>query len=150
MLFRSGIFFTITPVILILQSPEHPTTKFLMGFAHNDSGEPINVIYFWITATLSAFLDNAPTYLVFFKMAIGDNPNGASYLMNTIPTTLLTISMATVFTGPLTYIANAPNFMIKSIAEQQGIKMPTFFGYAFIAIGTLLPIYILLNIIFLM
>lgn len=145
-----GIFFTITPVILILQSPDHPTTKFLMSFAHDDTGAPINVIYFWITATLSAFLDNAPTYLVFFKMAIGDNPDGASYLMNAIPTTLLTISMATVFTGPLTYIANAPNFMIKSIAEQQGIKMPTFFGYAFIAIGTLLPIYILLNVIFLM
>lgn len=145
-----GIFFTITPVILILQSPSHPTTQFLMGFAHDDAGAPINVIYFWITATLSAFLDNAPTYLVFFKMAIGDHPDGVNYLMHTIPTTLLTISMATVFTGPLTYIANAPNFMIKSIAEQQGIKMPTFFGYAFIAIGTLLPIYILLNIIFLL
>ncbi|GAA5096823.1 sodium:proton antiporter [Wohlfahrtiimonas larvae] len=145
-----GIFFTITPVILILQSPNHPTTQFLMGFAHDETGAPINVVYFWITATLSAFLDNAPTYLVFFKMAIGDNPDGAQYLMNVIPTTLLTISMATVFTGPLTYIANAPNFMIKSIAEQQGVKMPTFFGYALIAIGTLLPIYILLNIIFLM
>lgn len=145
-----GIFFTITPVILILQSPEHPATKFIMSFAHDDTGAPINIIYFWITTTLSAFLDNAPTYLVFFNMAMGDNPEGVQYLMNTIPTTLLTISMATVFTGPLTYIANAPNFMIKSIAEQQGIKMPTFFGYAFIAIGTLLPIYILLNVIFLM
>lgn len=145
-----GIFLTITPVIIILQSPNHPTTQFLIGFAHDDNGAPIDVIYFWITATLSAFLDNAPTYLVFFKMAIGDNSDGAQYLMNVIPTTLLTISMATVFTGPLTYIANAPNFMIKSIAEQQGIKMPTFFGYAFIALGTLLPIYILLNFIFLL
>ena len=121
-----------------------------MSFSHDSDGNPINVIYFWITATLSAFLDNAPTYLVFFKMAVGGHPDGTQYLMHSIPTTLLTISMATVFTGPLTYIANAPNFMIKSIAEQQGVKMPTFFGYAFIAIGTLLPVYILLNVIFLM
>ena len=145
-----GIFFTITPVVLILQSAEHPATQFLMSFSHDSDGNPINVIYFWITATLSAFLDNAPTYLVFFKMAVGGHPDGTQYLMHSIPTTLLTISMATVFTGPLTYIANAPNFMIKSIAEQQGVKMPTFFGYAFIAIGTLLPVYILLNVIFLM
>ncbi|MBS7816228.1 sodium:proton antiporter [Wohlfahrtiimonas chitiniclastica] len=145
-----GIFLTITPVILILQSPDHPVTAFLMRFAHDESGAPNNVTYFWITATLSAFLDNAPTYLVFFKMAIGDHAQGAAYLMNVIPTTLLTISMATVFTGPLTYIANAPNFMIKSIAEQQGIRMPSFFSYMLIAIGTLLPIYILLNVIFLM
>ncbi len=144
-----GIFFTITPVIIILQSPENSITEYLMTLVHNEAGEPDNVIYFWITTTLSAFLDNAPTYLVFFKMAIGDNPDGAQYMMNVIPTTLLTISMATVFTGPLTYIANAPNFMIKSIAEQNGIKMPTFFGYMLIAVGTLLPIYILLNFIFL-
>lgn len=144
-----GIFLTISPVILILKSPEHSTTEFLMSFAHDSVGKPIDTIYFWIIAPLSAFLDNAPTYLVFFKMAVGDQLEGANYLMNVIPTTLLTISMATVFTGPLTYIANAPNFMIKSIAEQQGVKMPTFFGYAFIAIITLVPIYVLLNFIFL-
>ena len=85
-------------------------------------------------------------------MAGAQAPDGlaaADYLMNGIPATLLAISMGTVFTGPLTYIGNAPNFMVKSMAEQEGIKMPSFFGYMFIAMIVLIPVYILLNFIFL-
>ncbi len=144
-----GIFLTITPVVLILQSGTHPLVKSLINFAHDSNGMPINTIYFWVTTSLSAFLDNAPTYLVFFQMAAGNQVDSAAYLMNVIPKTLLTISMATVFTGPLTYIANAPNFMIKSIAEQQKVKMPSFFGYTLISMGILVPLYIILNIVFL-
>lgn len=148
----SGIFLTIVPVIVILEAGENGAFSAVVNITHTDSGEPINVVYFWVTTVLSAFLDNAPTYLVFFKMAGAQAPVGveaADFLMNGIPATLLAISMGTVFTGPLTYIGNAPNFMVKSMAEQEGIKMPSFFGYMFIALIFLVPVYILLNFIFL-
>ncbi len=148
----AGIFLTIVPVITILEAGKNGAFGSVVDITHTSDGEPINVIYFWVTTVLSAFLDNAPTYLVFFKMAGAQAPEGvaaADFLMNGIPATLLAISMGTVFTGPLTYIGNAPNFMVKSMAEQEGIKMPSFFGYFFIAIIVLVPIYILLNFIFL-
>ena len=148
----AGIFLTIVPVITILEAGKNGAFGSVVDITHTSDGEPINVIYFWVTTVLSAFLDNAPTYLVFFKMAGAQAPEGvtaADFLMNGIPATLLAISMGTVFTGPLTYIGNAPNFMVKSMAEQEGIKMPSFFGYFFIAIVVLVPIYILLNFIFL-
>lgn len=148
----AGIFLTIVPVITILEAGKNGAFGSVVDITHTSDGEPINVIYFWVTTVLSAFLDNAPTYLVFFKMAGAQAPEGvaaADFLMNGIPATLLAISMGTVFTGPLTYIGNAPNFMVKSMAEQAGIKMPSFFGYFFIAIIVLVPIYILLNFIFL-
>ncbi len=148
----AGIFLTIVPVITILEAGSNGALGAIVDVTHAADGSPINVVYFWVTAVLSAFLDNAPTYLVFFKMAGAQAPDGmmaADYLMNVMPATLLAISMGTVFTGPLTYIGNAPNFMIKSMAEQEGIKMPSFFGYMFIAIIVLVPVYILLNFIFL-
>ena len=74
---------------------------------------------------LSAFLDNAPTYLVFFELAGGD----AQKLMGPLAGTLAAISMGAVYMGALTYIGNAPNFMVYAIATGQGIKMPSFFGY---------------------
>ncbi len=149
----SGIFLTIVPVITILEAGKSGAFGAIVDVTHDADGNPINVIYFWVTTMLSAFLDNAPTYLVFFKMAgaqgMEHGMEAAPYLMEIIPKTLLAISMGTVFTGPLTYIGNAPNFMIKSLAEQQGIKMPSFFGYMFIAFAVLTPIYILFNFIFL-
>ncbi len=149
----SGIFLTIVPVIAILEAGENGAFKAVVDVTHDASGNPINVIYFWVTTMLSAFLDNAPTYLVFFKMAgaqgAAEGLTAANYLMDRIPATLLAISMGTVFTGPLTYIGNAPNFMIKALAEQDGIKMPSFFGYMFIAFAILTPVYILFNFIFL-
>ena len=97
------------------------------------------------TGILSSFLDNAPTYLVFFNTAGGD-PN---FLMNSIPNTLLAISAGAVFMGANTYIGNAPNFMVKSISESSGIKMPSFFGYFFKwAVPILMPLFIVVTYLF--
>ena len=74
---------------------------------------------------LSGFLDNAPTYLVFFELANGD----ARTLMGPLSGTLAAISMGTVYMGALSYIGNAPNFMVYAIAKEQGIRMLSFFGY---------------------
>ncbi len=96
----------------------------LIAMVQNADGSPINESYFWITGILSAFLDNAPTYLIFFNTAGGD----AEILMSSYYT-LFAISAGAVFMGAMTYIGNAPNFMVRSIAEESGIKMPSFFGY---------------------
>ena len=102
-------------------------------------------MYFWLTGILSSFLDNAPTYLVFFNTAGGD----AGMLMTEQYNTLLAISAGAVFMGANTYIGNAPNFMVKSIAESSGVQMPSFFGYFFkYAIPTLFPLYLLVTYIF--
>ena len=90
---------------------------------------------------LSAFLDNAPTYLVFFELAGGD----AGELMGALAPTLKAISMGAVFMGALTYIGNAPNFMIYAIALERGVKMPSFFGYTLWAALILVPLFALLT-----
>ncbi|MCH2133743.1 MAG: sodium:proton antiporter [Phycisphaerales bacterium] len=113
--------------------------------------------YFWITGGLSSVLDNAPTYLVFFKLAeTGVNPEGTLMLMllggESIPVDLLVaISLGAVFLGAMTYIGNGPNFMVKAIAEQAGVQMPSFFGFVFkYSIPVLLPVFILITVIFLL
>ncbi|WP_430396496.1 sodium:proton antiporter [Ferrovibrio sp.] len=121
----AGIFLTIVPVIAILRAGEAGALKAVIDLASNPDGTPHNAMYFWLTGVLSAFLDNAPTYLVFFNMAGGD----AQALMGPMAGTLLAISAGAVFFGAVTYIGNAPNFMVKAIAEQAGIRMPSFFGY---------------------
>lgn len=141
----SGIFITIAPVIAILQAGTAGHLHSLITLTHNQQGEPVNLMYFWLSGLLSGFLDNAPTYLVFFNMAGGN----ASQLMHTMPATLLAISMGSVFMGALTYIGNAPNLMIKAIAEQQHINMPNFFGYMVWSLSLLLPVFILDSLIFL-
>jgi Na+/H+ antiporter NhaD/arsenite permease-like protein len=98
-------------------------------------GVPDNFMVFWVTGVLSAFLDNAPTYLVFFNLAGGD----PAALMGPLAGTLKAISMAAVYFGALTYIGNAPNFMIKAIAEDRGIAMPSFFAYLAYASVVMLP-----------
>lgn len=103
-------------------------------------------MYFWLTGILSSFLDNAPTYLVFFNTAGGD----AMHLMNDIPETLAAISAGAVFMGANTYIGNAPNFMVRSIAEEQGVPMPSFFGYMAWSCGILVPCFILVTWLFFM
>ncbi len=140
------IFITIAPVIAILKAGEAGHFKELIAMVHNDQGEPLNVMYFWMSGMLSAFLDNAPTYLVFFNMASGD----AIQLMGPMQTTLLAVSMGSVFMGALTYIGNAPNFMVKAIAEQRKVKMPTFFGYMLWSFGILVPLYIIQTFVFFM
>eukprot|EP01038_Epipyxis_sp_PR26KG_P019338 gene19338-27390_t len=88
-------------------------------------------MYFWATGALSSFLDNAPTYLVFFNTAGGD----PQVLMTALAPTLVAISAGAVFMGANTYIGNAPNLMVKAIAEDRGVKMPSFFGYMLCAMS---------------
>lgn len=139
-----SIFITIAPVIMMLKEGQQGAFASLIHLLSNADGEPLNFRYFWITGVLSAFLDNAPTYLVFFNMA-GGNP---SWLMEAGALTLMAISAGSVFLGALTYIGNAPNFMVKAIAESQGIKMPSFFGYMVWSGLILIPILIAVSLIF--
>jgi Na+/H+ antiporter NhaD/arsenite permease-like protein len=141
----AGIFITIIPAIAILKAGEDGKLAFVIDLVFNSDGSPNNTYFFWITGALSAFLDNAPTYLVFFQAAGGD----AIHLMNDLTKTLVAISSGAVFMGAMTYIGNAPNFMVKAIAEDSGIVMPSFFGYMAWSIGILVPIFILVSMIFL-
>jgi len=105
-------------------------------------------MYFWLTGILSSFLDNAPTYLVFFNLAGASTPEGtimAEFLMRQIPNTLMAISLGAVFMGAMTYIGNAPNFMVQSIAEENNVNMPSFFGYMLWSTVILLPIFFILT-----
>jgi Na+/H+ antiporter NhaD/arsenite permease-like protein len=97
-------------------------------------------MYFWMTGVLSGFLDNAPTYLVFFNVAGGD----AAQLMTRLATTLEAISLGAVFMGALTYIGNAPNFMVYAIATERGVAMPSFFGYLLWSLIVLMPVFTVL------
>ncbi len=141
----AGIFITIIPAIAILKSGSHGALASVVSSVSTESGDPINYMYFWATGILSSFLDNAPTYLVFFNTA-GGNPVS---LMMELSNTLLAISAGAVFMGAMTYIGNAPNFMVKSISEEAGINMPSFFGYMTkYSIPILLPLFILVSLIF--
>lgn len=139
-----GIFVTILPVIHMLKAGLDGPFKSLLAFA-NPGGQPSSFIYFWLTGILSAFLDNAPTYLVFFFMA-GGQPD---QLMGPLSLTLEAISLGAVFMGALTYIGNAPNFMVKAIAEKSGIQMPSFFMYMVWSGCFLVPLFALLSLILL-
>ena len=140
----AGIFVTIIPAIAILKAGSNGALSSVVSSVSQD-GEPINYMYFWLTGILSSFLDNAPTYLVFFNTA-GGNP---FVLMGDMSNTLLAISAGAVFMGAMTYIGNAPNFMVKSIAEQAGISMPSFFGYMTkYSIPILVPLLIIVSLIF--
>jgi len=98
--------------------------------------------FFWATGGLSAFLDNAPTYLVFFKAA--QDPTSLATATAGVPEMILRgIAMGAVFMGAMTYIGNGPNFMVKAIAEKSGVKMPSFFGYMAYSCAILLPIMLL-------
>jgi len=99
---------------------------------------------FWFTGALSSVLDNAPTYLVFFKAAQAQHAEGPSQAGVAVEM-LAAISLGAVFMGAMTYIGNGPNFMVKSIAEQSGVKMPSFFGYLLYSLGVLLPLLILMQ-----
>lgn len=141
----AAIFVTIIPAIAILKAGKDGVLRVIVGAVSSPEGEPVNAIYFWATGMLSSFLDNAPTYLVFFNTAGGD-PN---ILMNELGMTLLAISAGAVFMGANTYIGNAPNFMVKSIAQEMDIDMPSFFGYMIkYSIPILIPIFFLVTWVF--
>ena len=135
---------TIIPAIAILKAGTKGALALIVSSVSNN-GEPINIMYFWATGILSSFLDNAPTYLVFFNTA-GGNP---VTLMGDMSSTLLAISAGAVFMGANTYIGNAPNFMVKSISESSGIEMPSFFGFLIKwSIPILFPLFIIISVIF--
>lgn len=140
----AGIFICIVPVIAILQAGPEGALAPLVALVSSPSGEPNDLAYFWLTGLLSSFLDNAPTYLVFFELA-GGNPQE---LMTTLATTLAAISTGAVFMGANTYIGNAPNFMVYAIARERGIAMPSFFGYMLWSGAVLIPTFLLVGFVF--
>ncbi len=138
----AGIFATMAPALALLE-------------AHGAAiGLTAPWQYMWTTGVLSAFLDNAPTYLTFTAVAMGEvNQNGlvahsVGDLITYAPSWLAAISCGAVFFGAATYIGNAPNFTVKCIAERSGIKMPSFFGYLGYSCAVLLPIFALVTVIF--
>jgi len=135
----AGIFVTIAPVITILRAGEAGAFAGVVHLVNDSAGRPHDAMYFWATGLLSSFLDNAPTYLVFFNLAGGD----ASSLMTTGATTLAAISAGAVFMGANSYIGNAPNFMVKAIAESRGVRMPSFFAYLGWSGAVLLPLFLI-------
>jgi Na+/H+ antiporter NhaD/arsenite permease-like protein len=132
----AAIFLTIVPVIAMLRAGSAGAFSSVVAAVTDANGQPVNAMYFWATGVLSSFLDNAPTYLVFFNTAGGD----AQMLMTTLAPTLAAISCGAVFMGANSYIGNAPNLMVKAIAEQRGIRMPSFFGYMGWSCVILLPL----------
>ena len=144
----AGIFITIIPAIAILKAGNNGALSSIIDMVVDTEGNPVNAMYFWLTGILSSFLDNAPTYLVFFNIAGSFAPDGtimAEFLMQQVPKTLMAISAGAVFMGAMTYIGNAPNFMVQSIAEENNVNMPSFFGYMLWSIVILLPIFLILT-----
>ena len=145
----AGIFMTIIPALAILKAGENGALAFLIKLINTPAH------YFWASGVLSSFLDNAPTYLTFFNSAIGKFYPGmpetqavARLIVEKIPY-LTAVSAGAVFMGANTYIGNAPNFMVKSIAEEAGVKMPSFFGYMFkYSIPILVVLFIIMTFIF--
>lgn len=144
-----GIFITMVPCLLILKAGSNGALAFLI------EGVTRPVHYFWVTGALSAFLDNAPTYLTFFNTAIGSfyaemtEAQAVPLLMTENAIYLKAISAGAVFFGACSYIGNAPNFMVRSISEEAGTPMPSFFGYILkYSLVFLVPCFIVITLIF--
>jgi len=140
----AAIFITIIPVLAILNAGRSGAFASVVNMVTNADGTPNNAAYFWLAGLLSSFLDNAPTYLVFFELAGGD----AKHLMTNGAMTLAAISAGAVFMGANSYIGNAPNFMVYAIARAGGVAMPGFFGYMAWTSVLLLPVFALVTVIF--
>ena len=140
----AGIFLTIIPVIAMLQAGVNGPFGAVVRAVTNADGSHNPAMYFWATGLLSSFLDNAPTYLVFFNTAGGD----PQALMTTYASTLAAISAGAVFMGANSYIGNAPNLMVKAIAEDRGVKMPSFFGYMLWSGTILVPLFVAVTFLF--
>ena len=136
-----GIFLTIIPVIAMLKAGTNGPFGAIVSAITRPDGSPDPVMYFWATGLLSSFLDNAPTYLVFFNTAGGD----PKVLMTTLAPTLAAISAGAVFMGANSYIGNAPNLMVKAVAEDRGVKMPSFFGYMAWSVCVLIPLFVVMT-----
>ena len=138
-----GIFLTMVPVLAMLKAGEQGAFAAVTRAVTGPEGQPLPWAYFWFSGVLSSFLDNAPTYLVFFNLAGGD----PQLLMTSLAPTLAAISAGSVFMGANSYIGNAPNFMVKAIAEDRGVKMPSFFGYMVWSGTVLIPLFLLMTLI---
>ncbi len=145
----AGIFATIIPALAMLRAGEHGA----MAFIIRSVNDPAH--FFWATGGLSSFLDNAPTYLTFLSTALGrlypGLPERAAILklIGENHAYLQAIATGAVFMGANTYIGNAPNFMVKSIAEESGVEMPSFFGYIFrYSLPVLIPIFVVVTWVF--
>lgn len=155
----AGIFITIIPALAMLKAGSDGA----MAFIVNNVNEPWQ--YFWVTGILSSFLDNAPTYLTFFNTALGklhlseaeigaflasgQVAAGKQASLDSFETLLKAISMGAVFMGANTYIGNAPNFMVRAIAEENHIPMPSFFGFMLWSVAILMPVFFVITFIFL-
>lgn len=137
-----GIFTTAIPVFAMLGAGKEGAFRFLVDMVYHQ-GVPSTEAFFWATGILSSFLDNAPTYLVFFHLAGGD----AQKLMSEYAHVLAAISCAAVYMGAMTYIGNAPNFIVKNIAQRHHVEMPSFFAYLFWACVVLLPLFYVADVI---
>ena len=133
-----GIFITMQPALMLLTAKGGE-----LGLTH-----PFEM--FWAAGALSSFLDNTPTYLVFLTAACAQGAaEGLTTTLGVVPVQMLSaISCGAVFMGANTYIGNAPNFMVKSISDENGIRMPSFFGYMFWSVRFLIPIFLLDTLIF--
>ena len=136
-----GIFVTMLPVLAMLKAGVDGPFAAVARAVTGPDGQPLPWAYFWFSGVLSSFLDNAPTYLVFFNLAGGD----PATLMGPLAATLAAISAGSVFMGANSYIGNAPNFMVKAIVEDRGLRMPSFFGYMAWSCAILLPLFALLT-----
>ncbi|MGA9137719.1 MAG: sodium:proton antiporter [Methylovirgula sp.] len=140
----AAIFICIIPILAMLAAnSQGPFRPVIATLAHPD-GTPNHAAYFWATGLLSSVLDNAPTYLVFFGLAGGD----PGRLMGPLAGALAAISLGAVFMGALTYIGNAPNFMIYALARRARVPMPGFFGYLAWSGAILVPVFILVTLVF--
>lgn len=137
----AGIFLTIIPVIAMLRAGTNGAFGAVVSLVTRPDGQPDPAMYFWASGVLSSFLDNAPTYLVFFNTAGGD----PQLLMTQMAATLAAISAGSVFMGANSYIGNAPNMMVKAIAEQRGVRMPSFFGYMAWSAAVLIPLFVVMT-----
>jgi Na+/H+ antiporter NhaD/arsenite permease-like protein len=133
----AGIFICIIPVMAMLEAGAEGPFSAAINVLTQADGMPDNAVYFWATGVLSSFLDNAPTYLVFFQLAGGD----PAALMGPLAKTLTAISLGAVFMGANTYIGNAPNFMVYAIARRAGVNMPGFFSYMIWSGAILFPVF---------
>ncbi len=140
----AAIFITIGPVLLMLAAGHNGPLAALLDLTMDAKGVPQPLAYFWMAGTLAAVLDNAPTYLVFFQLA-GDDP---VRLTGELSPVLRALSAGAVFFGGLTYIGNAPNMMVRSIAAHRGVAMPSFFAYLGWAALILLPMFAVLTFVF--
>jgi len=145
----AGIFITMAPCLRMLQAGPEGELAFLTRAVT----EPYH--YFWATGLISSFLDNAPTYMTFLNTSLGtfypgmEGREAIGLLIRENPLYLEAISAGAVFFGAMSYIGNAPNFMVRSIAEESGVPMPSFFGYMLkYSLGILVPAFILVTLIF--